>query len=507
MSRAFNLIDEKWIPVRLLDGSRDELGIRATLLRAKDIAAIEDPSPLVVASLHRFLLALLYRALEGPTDIEQAKILFKTGLPTGKIEAYLEKWRDRFWLFDDKYPFGQVPSFEPKAWRAWTVLAAEHNADHATVLFDHIDVEHPDTITAAATVRWILAAQTFSVSCGKSELSHTSTAPSATSVMVIPQGKSLNDTLVLSLVPENRAIISKDLALWERMPEDISYFTNNPERIVSGFADLYTWRTRSIHIEESMQIAKLAFASGVKFVSTGQIDPMLAYRIDERIGKLPMQFNNRGLWRDFDSLLPDQSGLAPLILDHAISLARIDPKRFPRSIIVLGQAHDKAKIEFWRMERFIMPQALLGDCSIRSSIKSLLGIAKDTQKALWGATKTYARNVLSRGNRDPAGKDISAFIDQLPCNSLYWSNLEPKFHDVLKAYTLDKDPNKIEFDWLVSVRSTLMDAWDQHRASVSTSDAWSIRALVKSEVPISRKIKDLDNQIAEFKTSLQKEGA
>ena len=53
MSR-FNLIDEKWIPVRFPDGTRDELGIRDTLLRAKEIAAIEDPSPLVVASLNRF---------------------------------------------------------------------------------------------------------------------------------------------------------------------------------------------------------------------------------------------------------------------------------------------------------------------------------------------------------------------------------------------------------------------------------------------------------------------
>lgn len=31
MSR-FNLIDEKWIPVRFPDGARDELGIRDTLL-------------------------------------------------------------------------------------------------------------------------------------------------------------------------------------------------------------------------------------------------------------------------------------------------------------------------------------------------------------------------------------------------------------------------------------------------------------------------------------------
>ena len=110
MSR-FNLIDEKWIPVRFPDGSARRTG------HPRHPAAIErdrgnrGPSPLVVAALHRFLLAILYRALEGPTDIDQAKALFREGLPGEKITAYLEKWRDRFWLFDEKYPFGQVPTF------------------------------------------------------------------------------------------------------------------------------------------------------------------------------------------------------------------------------------------------------------------------------------------------------------------------------------------------------------------------------------------------------------
>ena len=53
MSR-FNLIDERWIPVRYPNGERDELGIRDALLRSKEIATIEDASPLVVAALYRF---------------------------------------------------------------------------------------------------------------------------------------------------------------------------------------------------------------------------------------------------------------------------------------------------------------------------------------------------------------------------------------------------------------------------------------------------------------------
>lgn len=149
----FNLIDEPWIPVRWLDGRHGELGIRDTLLQAERIAEIQDASPLVVAALHRFLLAVLYRALEGPTDGQQAKTWFKQGWPGGKIETYLAQWRERFWLFDPRYPFAQIPSFEPRIWRAWTVLAAEHNADNAKVLFDHVDVNRAGGIAPAQAIR------------------------------------------------------------------------------------------------------------------------------------------------------------------------------------------------------------------------------------------------------------------------------------------------------------------------------------------------------------------
>jgi len=504
MSR-FNLIEEKWIPVRLPDGTRDELGIRDTLLRSKEIAAIEDPSPLVVAALHRFLLAVLYRALEGPTDIEQAKVLFKAGLPGEKITHYLEKWRERFWLFDDKYPFGQIPTFEPKIWRAWTVLAAEHNADNAKVLFDHVDVEAPGTISEAAATRWILATQTFSVSCGKSELSHTGTAPSATAAMALPLGRDLHDTLLLSLVPQNREIAAADHPLWERVPESVESLKEGIKRTVNGFADRYTWRTRSIRLEadNSGRIKKLAFASGVGNSSVDQIDPMHGYRVDDTKGKLPIQFRDRGFWRDFDSLLPDESHLAPQVIEHATALTRSNRDRFPRSVMVLGQANNKAKIEYWRMERFALPESLAENNFIRTEIRQLLTDAEDAQKSLWLACRSFARDLLSRGEREPFGKDISRFVVQIPVNSWYWSTLESRFHEVLREYTLEQDSEDIRCQWLKSVRGALQDAWDQHSASVSTGDAWAIRALVKAEGQVRLKLKELNEEI--IKLEPQKE--
>lgn len=499
MSR-FNLIDEKWIPVRLADGTRSELGIHDTLLKSREIASIEDHSPLVTAALHRFLLAVLYRALEGPTDITRAKVLFKEGLPSDKITLYLKKWRNRFWLFDEKHPFGQIPTFLPKVWRAWTVLAAEHNADNAKVLFDHVDVGAPGFISESAAARWILATQCFSVSCGKSELSHTGTAPSATAVLVLPLGRNLQDTLLLSLVPQNRDISAADLPIWERIPESIEVLKQGLERAACGFADRYTWRARSICLEttDSDRIGRLAFASGVGCSSVEQIDPMLGYTVDDKRGKLPIQFRERGLWRDFDSLLPDDSRLAPRVIEHAITMTRSDRQRFPKSVMVLGQSNNKAKIEYWRMERFALPEALAGSRSIRMYIRQLLIDAEDAQKSLWLACRSFARDLLSRGNREPAGKDISGFVEQMLVNSWYWSTLESRFHEVLSEYTFDRDPEDIRWQWLKCVRETLGAAWEQHRATVSIGDVWAIRALVKAEGPVLRKLKELKGEIGKL---------
>lgn len=513
MSR-FNLIDEKWIPARFLDGTRDELGIRDTLLRSKEIAVIENPSPLVVAALHRFLLAVLYRALEGPTDIDQAKILFKAGLPGERIAAYLERWRNRFWLFDEKYPFYQVPDYEPqekkgrREWKSWPAIAAEHNASNAKVLFDHIEIAAAGAIPSRMAAQWLVACQTFALGGGNSDFVYTKTAPSATAVMALPLGMHLRDTLLLSLVPENKEVLAADRPIWEQEPASLASLKSGVTRPATGIADLYTWLARSIKFRldgNGEMLSELAFASGVESSSEGYVDPMLAYRIDDKRGKVPIQFRDRGLWRDFDSLLPDASHLAPQVIEHATALTRLNRERFPQSVMVLGQANDKAKIEYWRMERFALPEALAGDRLIRTEIRQLLKETEEAQRTLWFACRSFARNLLTRGEREPAGKDISGFVEQMPVNAWYWSVLESRFHEILPEYKLEQDFEDIRCLWLKAVRDTLMAAWEQHRASVSTGDAWAIRALVKAEAPVLRKLKELNDEI--LKVEPQEESA
>lgn len=493
----FNLIDEPWIPVQRLDGTRCEVGIREALLQSAQIAQIQDGSPLVVAALHRLLLAVLYRALQGPTDGQQAQLWFKDGWPADRIGGYLDRWHERFWLFHPQFPFAQIPDFVPKAWRAWTVLAAEHNADNAKVLFDHVDVNHAGAVSAAQAARWLLATQTFSVSAGKSELAHTGTAPSAKAVMVIPVGPHLGDTLSFLLVPQNQAVLEHDRPLWEREPETIAALASGCTRLVDGHADRYTWRTRSIRLRASDdgRVAHVAFASGVDARTEQQSDPMVAYRIDEKKGRLPVIFRERGVWRDFDSLLPDTKGDAPQAVVNSVALGRACPARFPRAVMVAGQANDKAKIEYWRIERFHLPQALHGDRFVRKELRDLLAESEDVERALWLACSTYARGLLSRGARQPEARDVRAFVSQMPALGAYWSRLEARFHVILHDYTEQEDPDDIRRRWLLDVRSALVAAWNVIAASVDGGDAWAIRALARAERHLAPRLAELARTI------------
>ena len=522
MSR-FNLIDEKWIPVRFPDGTRDELGISDTLLRAGEIAAIEDPSPLVVAALHRFLLAVLYRALEGPTDIDQAKALFKTGLPGEKITAYLEKWRDRFGLFDEKYPFGQIPTFKPNKWRAWTSLAVEHNADTAKVLFDHTSEAEPGSISPAEATRWLFATQTFAVSTGKSEISHTGTAPSAGSMMVIPIGLKLLDTLFFCLIPQNRMVMGADIPIWEKEAESVEYLKTKikvidkksggdkdrtVEREATGVVDLYTWRTRAVIFKESSSghITNLGFASGVGYKESLDCDPMLGYTIkeisekgakDKVKRKFSVQFEEKGVWRDFDSLLPDETRLAPKVIEHAVVLTRKDRNRFPLGVLVVGQKYfpPRPNVAFWRREFFVLPEAISGDRNIRHEIHELLVDANNGADVLNRACEAFARDMLGHGTRKVEKADVISFVEQMSVPSFYWAVLESRFHEILSEYTLDRDPDDIRHQWLKSVMDALAQTWRQHSASVASGDVWAIRALVKAEGLILRKLNELKGEI------------
>lgn len=487
--RAFNLIVEAWIPVRYDNGQVGEVGIREVLLRATEIAAIEDASPLVVAALHRLLLAVLYRALQGPTDIDQALDLYETGLPLSKITTYLDKWLDRFWLFDDTHPFWQVAEFEPTEWKPWTVLAAEHNRDNNKVLFDHTDNTRASSAPAGRVARYLAATQTFALGGGRSEFSYAAGAPSATSLMVLPEGVTLQESLLLALVPESRDVLLTDLPVWERQPDTPEELRAGPSRVASGRADLYTWRSRSVRLcagEGTGEVVGAGFASGMRYEPSMLADPMCGHRVDPEHGLLPAQLRDRGIWREFDSLLPDSEALAPAVIAHAAALRRNTRRRGRLTVLALGQCTDRAKLLFWRQERFVLPAQLGSEGATRRQVRSLLEGAAAMEGCLRDACRRFARHVISRGERDVAARDVTSFTNAMTVVPAFWSRLEREFHEVLGSLQVGREDDTIASRWSAAVNSAARDAWDAHVSAIDIGNPWILRAILKAEPALAR---------------------
>ena len=118
MKPYFNLTEEKWVRVLDRQGQVYETTLPEALLRAHELRDLAGETPTQDVAMLRFLLAVLYAALFGgepfpsPDDALEAWFdLWQRGrFPEDAVTDYLRRWRERFWLFHERFPFGQVAS-------------------------------------------------------------------------------------------------------------------------------------------------------------------------------------------------------------------------------------------------------------------------------------------------------------------------------------------------------------------------------------------------------------
>jgi CRISPR system Cascade subunit CasA len=494
---TFNLITQPWIPVRQGNSMR-LVSLEHALLEARRFERVEDPSPLVTVALHRLLLAILHRALEGPGDAYEAAEWFENGFDAGKVRAYLDRYRDRFDLFHPERPFYQVPDFTlERSSRSWTVLAPELNSDNNKVLFDHTVTSRPRPLHPAEAARLLVANQTFALSAGKSVLCHTATAPVATAALALMLGENLHQTLCLNLVAYPKEQRERDFATWEQEPLRVADLEDCERARASarGIVHRYTWLSRAVRLEPEEEggetvVRWIAYASGVRYEeSQVRRDPMMAVRPDPKdpTKEYPLGFREgRALWRDFAALLPkpgSAQGLA--VADHARSVYRALGRHFEKRgipVMVAGQANDQAKIELWRGEIYRLPEAILGEADLHVFVKKCLDEAEEMGRALNGAARALAAELLTMGDRQPHKDDVSRLAQSFPHQVAYWSALEGQFADWLGRLGPDflEQQARLEQDWLKTLQREALRAW-RFTALAAGDDARALRAIHKSE--------------------------
>lgn len=433
---SFNLTTEPWIPCRMASSAEHKLqnfSLEETLTRAHEVAEIVGDSPPVTIALHRLLLAVLHRSL-GALDPEAWQEVHQHGkFDATKVDAYLDKFRNRFDLFDKQHPFYQArdvrpPRDEEEGKDSIGQYAFEFT-DTAMFFGDRTQPTLP-SVSVEQAARLLIAFHSFDIGGTRSgetvksqgnkrqstsekaveqnpqkEERSAKAAPLLNCAVALIRGRNLFETLMLNLFYKDEDFFIKftraahelkgdekpDLPAWER--DDV---TNADTRKPNGYMDLLTWQSRRLRLGAPVEKdGKLMVKQGV--VIKGFRFPEKYERYDKetmltftrnrdpkskREGFLPLGFDeDRVLWRDahalFHSVKDKQA--KPLMLDWLSELKDSGAlsEEYAIPIDFLGLSVNQAKPLFWRHERLPLPLRYLQDTELCNELKAALDVADE----------------------------------------------------------------------------------------------------------------------------------
>lgn len=340
--RKFNLLDEKWILV--LDRKCDvqKLSLLDVFRQPKEISCLANELPTVDIAILRLLLAIIHASLAREIKNEEEAIelwrsLWEHGLPFEKIEAYLEQWRNRFYLFDDKYPFFQVTFVEPPKDITYTYKSANNlngeisePDEKSPNLFagqrDRSKLSYPEA------ARWLVHLNSFDIAPagtpGKAPIRLKGYGLGYLSQIGVIwlKGDNLHQTLMLNfvLLDKNRRPWKENKPYWETCKVlDESYLKELQARDFeipwpTNLAELYTTQWRKVRlVDNGTAVEGYELWAGCKMKNNnGSPEPMTMWRQSDANEYKPILHQpSRQLWRDFSALaVKDTEDTRPRII-------------------------------------------------------------------------------------------------------------------------------------------------------------------------------------------------
>ncbi len=309
MTEHYNLLDTPWLPVRLANGEVREMGLLEVFREAGCISALAETEPPSVIAQYRLLLAITHRALlleYGAWKDSGRLRWFREGLPIDVVERYLERWRERFWLFHPQYPFMQVAALASAAetcdkQKPWAQISLASANGNTPVVFDHSYDLAPSAVSADRALCALLGFLQFTPGgLVKTVRDSDKAGALANTAAVVPLADSLAKTLCLALHPASGEA-AFDLPAWEREALTIPQLAADPI-LASGPNDRYTRQSRAVLLlpEEEGCVRWIRFAAGQALADDVQApDPMASYRPGANNSMVRLSFGEgRVFWRD-----------------------------------------------------------------------------------------------------------------------------------------------------------------------------------------------------------------
>lgn len=360
----YNLLDEKWISVVVNEkGNSEKVSLKDVFENAHKYADLAGDTETQDFAVLRVLLAVVqtvfsrldaegnpYDFIElderykpiNEMDLEDEELdeykenlmqtwldIWKQGKYSSVIGDYLEKWRDRFYLFDDKFPFFQVTKDDfitnkVKKGKPTTIYGKNFNrliteSENKKALFSPKNEQknNKDILNEDQIVRWLICFQSYTGTGDKSAFDIGKYKSSKGWLYDIGgvyfKGKNLFETLMLNTIvfsDENSGISFTQKPCWEESSGVLVRSLlrgHQPDNL----AELYTAWSRAIYINPQMDVGNSFICEIVKLPEINHqdqfLEPMTLWKynkLGENKGKFTPKKHqaSSALWRSFGLL-------------------------------------------------------------------------------------------------------------------------------------------------------------------------------------------------------------
>ena len=330
---SFNLLDEPWIRVIRLDGTSDEVSLLTVFREATDISGIHGEIASQDVAIQRLLLAICHRAMGGPEEMDVWEEYWDDPGKLGRdAAAYLEGYRDRFYLRHPEHPFFQVAGIHAASGKTSGLESLIVDVPNGDPFFTTRIAQGLEYISWSEAARWLVHVHAFDPSGIRSGAVDDPQAKNGKGYPIGPgwtgqigvvtvDGENLERTLLLNTVVCEKVDglhdvdPAEDIPPWERDPDGpAGSLTLEP----TGPVSCYTWQTRRVLLHgDDARVTGLFLGNGDKATPQNRylVEPMTAWRYSEPQTKklkatvyMPRKLpTDRAFWRGLSTLVAQLS--------------------------------------------------------------------------------------------------------------------------------------------------------------------------------------------------------
>lgn len=522
---SFNLVDDPWISVRLINGQTALISLREAFHRSHEIRRIAGELPTQDFAVLRIILAVMYRALGSDDRVDE---IWSSGtLPLDPIDDYLDQWHARFELLDEVHPFMQVAGLQSVSGetRSLGTLVPDSPGD------GHLFTMRRDlsTLSFAEAARWLVHCQAYDFDGIKTGAADDPRTKGGKGYPVgvgwagwlgglYLEGKDLRETLIHNWVPSNEPELRRrDVALWELAP--LTAAPRDPAEIGPfGPVGLFTWPIRHIRLfPDGQQISRVLICVGDPIAKSRQqaLEPMTAWRYSEtqskreRIDPLYMPRTNdstRQFWQGLATLVPDpkpQTSSKGHVLSHPALVvsrlgARVNAELVPNELVAIVYVGIEYGPQMSTYSQIFSDSLRVHPTIVEAKGPSRICVLDAVQRAD-DAVKSFARLAGDLAVADGGDRPKAAHRARVDA----YAALDPHFRTWVSLVDNERDTEDLSQAWfrvatdvLSSLADDLLDRTttrsravrivDGHPVSAGSSANWFRYNLAK-HLPVDRK--------------------